>query len=185
MNQLLFNSDLIIVILAIAGVVVLALIVALVVQSRRVRDLQEIVRPKYGFLGKPIMAMAIFGGLLGAVLLTYNATLRPVDNVIVNADKNLVTVVNTRVVTKLQNESLIEFKTLPSVDEVEWGVSGDEFDIYWTVTGPVSFRQIELARSRELVSKFSKTLPKGRYEIVLEVFFADRRFEKKQILVVE
>lgn len=182
MNQLLSNSDIVIAALLILAVVVVALLVALIVQSKRVKDLQEAAKPKYGFLGKPLMAMALLGGLFGAVLLTYNATLRPIDDPIVNADKTLVTTITTNTITQTTGEALVEFKAVPSVDSAEWGVMGDKFDIYWSVTGPITFKHIELDRSRDQISRFTKTLPKGNYEITIEVFFADRRFEKKQNL---
>lgn len=166
--------------LIIALVTVVGLFAALIIQSKRVKDLQEAARPKYGFLGKPLMAMVLLAGMFGAILVTYNAVFAPTDSPIVNADKNLTIEIQTQVIVNIDREVIVEFSALPSVEGVLWGEQGDKFDIYWKINGPISSTQIELERSREIPSKFRRTLVKGEYLVEVEIFYGGRRFVKEQ-----
>lgn len=171
--------DSMLLLLIIALGIVAALLAALIIQSKRVKDLQEAARPKYGFLGKPLMAMVLLAGMFGAILVTYNATFMPTDDPIVSADKNVTIEIQTEVIVNIDNEVVVEFKALPSVEGVLWGGMNDEFDIYWKINGPITLTQIELDRKRTVPSRFRKTLPKGEYILEVEIFYADRRFVKE------
>lgn len=163
---------------------VAALTIVVVIQQRRITHLQELTRPRYGFLGKPLLSVALALAMVGGLVITYQAT-RNIDNVVVNADKNVEIRFQIQTTPVLPTSYKVDFAIVPSVDGVEWGKeSADQFDIYWSVTGAESFENLELGKSRANVSGFTRFLNSGRYDITVDVVYANKRFTKTQVLAL-
>lgn len=183
MESLLANQNFLVP--AIGGFTAMALLVIVVlVQQRRIHNLEEIARPKYGFLGKPLLSAVLALAMVGGLVVTYQAT-QNINNVVVSAGKNVEAKFVITSAPTLPNTYRVDFAVVPSVDGVEWGKeANDKFDIYWTVKGEQNFDVFELSKTRTSTSGFMRVLRSGRYDITVDIVFQDKRFTKTQQLVL-
>ncbi len=152
------------------GLVLSILIGMVILQRRKITQLQEAVRPKYGFLGKPLyslMAIAILAGGFGFSVFTNQSNTDIVDT---GATRAVKAIVYVETLEARGAEYLVSFKVTPVVNDKEWGIPTDEYDAFWKVTGPEEFSEVELTLSLEEPSGFTKLIAPGNYEIVVDLF---------------
>jgi hypothetical protein len=160
----------------------LGLLSLVIRQRRQIKDLEEVTTPKYGFLGKPLLSMMALAVLAGGLGLTYFAS-QNVQDVTVRADKDLQIAINAEVQVRVNNDFSVKFFVIPSVEEQAWaGTFTDTFDVFWTVTGPTTFSQIELGLTQSNQGGFVRTVPAGSYTVEVSVIYGSKTWKESKII---
>lgn len=163
------------------------LVVVVISQRRKLQDLQ---RPKYGFLGKPLTAVAtliMLGGLVGGVYLVSQPETTPLD---ANAGKNVTLNVEYKLVIDNQSTRVYEFSGIPVVDNVPYGSVGDEtYSLFWNFTGTQNIGPDTRGLSEIGVSKTKPSLVKielkpGVYTLRVLVVHEGKNYVHTQELVL-
>lgn len=154
-------------------IAMLGLLFVTVRQQRKINQLQEQLRPKYGFLGKPLYSVVALLVLVGGFGFTVigNQNTPSVDDV--SATNQIRATVDYEVIEVQGNSYLVRFNAIPYVNNQPWGIQDQEFDIFWELTGPSSFSNVELALSANSNGGFTMQVPGGSYQIKLDVFSDD------------
>lgn len=166
---------------AVVVIVVLVLIGLVVAQNRKIQDLQ---RPKYGFLGKPLAAFAFAAFLVGGTgfVLFVNNQQQTVN--VANADFTIdVTIIATET-----NPVTHEYKlnAIPLVDGKEWGSNAAyKFDAYWTISNSTTQTEVEIGLNQSNTGGISKILTSGTNRVNVSVFSGERNIEKEIDVFVE
>lgn len=166
---------------AVVIIVVLVLLGLVIAQNRRI---QEIQKPKYGFLGKPLAAFAFAAFLIGGTGFTLFVAQNQQDVSVANADFVIdLTIISTEV-NPVTSE--YTFNAVPLVDGVEWGNSAAyKFDVYWTISNATTQTDVELGLNLSNKGGISKTLTSGTNRIKATVFSGSKTFEKEIDVYVE
>lgn len=168
-----------------AGALMVAAMFAIIFnQQRKINQLEMQMKPKYGFLGKPLVAITLALLGVGGIGLTYYAS-NNIQNVVVNADINVEIAITTEQIGLSQvGRQNVKFSMIPTVDGFEWGTNGDTFEVFWNITGPETITQLELGLHSKMTSGFIRLIKPGQYEINVDVIYKNKRFTKTQQLVV-
>lgn len=165
---------------SIAAVLTIVLIVGavligiIVMQNRRIKEMQK---PKYGFLGKPLNAFILLAIMLGGIGFVYYATNNTsTEFVDVSADSELDA---TIVVTQVDSVNRVyQFNVIPSIDGNEWGGNSIyEFDVQWTISNGEVYQTIESGVSSQNTGGVRLTLKPGTYDVTANVFIDDKSTE--------
>lgn len=172
--------------LALVGVGIFTLIsfVAIVyLFSKLIYKIRSLEKPRYGFLGKPVyslLAVMIMVGGLG--FFSYSFTQQ--QDFQIQAAKTVDLDVQTKVVLSDTQQSVVEFKAIPFVDNIAWGKSTDKFEIYWNIRGPENVDKFEFDRSRENSSQFTESLDKGSYTLRIVVVYENKSYTFNEVLAI-
>jgi hypothetical protein len=167
------------VILAVIG----GLVIFLFLQNRQINRLKEAAKPKYGFLGKPLLPVLTAALLFGGFGVTFLAQQGPGTSV--NEEAKVELKVKTEVLEFTDTQAIVAFSVTPSVDGVEWGLKpGDTIDIYWNITGPKNLSEYELGLSINKRGGFTKTLPRGNYKVTVNTVVAGKNRTKTVDMVL-
>lgn len=178
--------------IAFVGMAMMTMVVLLIHQQRTISKLEDRLKPKYGFLGKPLYSIFGVMVLVGGFAVTYYASgnIAPVQTL---ADKNLEVRMQFQIGQKTEGTTPVHFSLTPIVDSSEWGTIEDEyvFDAFWTITSFVpaqddSFKitQPEISLTRQLPGGFTKKLASGTYKIKVVLVFDDRNWTEEKTLLV-
>jgi len=120
---------------AVLGLVLIMFLVVLVLnQQKRLNQLQK---PRYGFLGKPLLGLAattlMAAGLVGGLYLVNQRDLQPLD---AKADKNVTVEVAYQVLLDNRQTRKYQFSAIPKVDNIEYGEGNNgNFNLFWSFVG--------------------------------------------------
>lgn len=156
------------------SLIVLSVLVGIVViQNRKIQDLQK---PKFGFLGKPISAFLLIALVIGSIGLVYYSSNREVGFTDVAAGSELKASI---VVTEIDGPAgIYQFNVLPSIDAIEWG-GGDNyrFRVQWLVENGEVYQTTENSISLNNQGGVRLTLRKGTYNVSATIFIDDKSVE--------
>lgn len=165
---------------AVAGILTLVLIVGVVLvgiiilQNRKIREMQK---PKYGFLGKPLNAFILMAILFGGVGFVYYTTNNSQNNFVdVSADSELEASI---IVTQVDVANRVyKFNVVPAIDSKEWGGNNIyKFDVQWTVANGEVYQAIENDLSSQNLGGVTLTLKPGTYKVSATIFIDDKNEE--------
>ena len=141
MDSLAQQSSSVIAILAIVVVVAIVLVGVVIVQQRKIKDLQT---PRYGFLGKSLNLFVIGAVLVGGLGFVYLSNNNDHTFTEVSADLNIDANIIITEIDSLSNT--YEFNVIPTIDGREWGGSSEyNFNVYWTLSSEENdYSQVEL-----------------------------------------
>jgi hypothetical protein len=180
----LLNNSSVLVILAGGAVAFVGLLAVILVQQHRISQLQTIATPKYGFLGKPLVAGFIALVMVGGAFVSFQSMNN--TGVLTNDKITVFTEISTsfEAIDTVGNYR-VTIKGVPVVDGVAWGKQQtDSFNLYWTITGPVNLEHAELLRTRVNISSFDRMLPAGNYKISVDVVYKEKRFTQSKDLIL-
>lgn len=179
-DQLVQNSGAYLALFGVAVITILVLVAVVVMQNRKIRDLQA---PKFGFLGKPINAAIFIMVVLSSfsLFVYYTNNEKEVDNTVsVNDNFEL------QIEYSKNNSNLYIFKAIALVDGEEYGNSSElTFDVLWTVTGEDILSHMEVDVSLDRPSNYQVKLTPGSYTITATIFVLNVEFNKTIQLEVE
>ncbi len=130
-------------------------------------------RPLIGVL----IIFFIIATFISTVYLSQNVEDEPVEEVSVSNTYRMELEISTQATVLSSDEARVQFNAIPKVNDIPWGngnvVSGEpwEFDIFWTVKGEKDFAQIELDLDAQNKGGFIRTIPRGNYQIKVEMVF--------------
>lgn len=165
---------------AVAGILTLVLIVGVVLvgiiilQNKKIREMQK---PKYGFLGKPLNAFILMAILFGGVGFVYYTTNNSQNNFVdVSADSELEASI---IVTQVEVANRVyKFNVVPAIDSKEWGGNNIyKFDVQWTVANGEVYQAIENDISSQNLGGVTLTLKPGTYKVSATIFIDDKNEE--------
>lgn len=165
---------------AVAGILTLVLIVGVVLvgiiilQNKKIREMQK---PKYGFLGKPLNAFILMAILFGGVGFVYYTTNNSQNNFVdVSADSELEASI---IVTQVDVANRVyKFNVVPAIDSNEWGGNSIyKFDVQWTVANGEVYQAIENDISSQNLGGVTLTLKPGTYKVSATIFIDDKNEE--------
>lgn len=160
-------------IFVIITVIIAVLSFIIISQNKKINELQ---RPKYGFLGKPIAVVLAVGLLVGSygVIFYANRTSTTVGEA--SADLELSAEVNYQ---KVGDKSYM-FKVTPKVNSLDWGKNPEnQFDAYWMFTADDVESEVELDISQNKPGGVTVNLEPGVYKVKVTVFLDTYKFEKE------
>ncbi len=152
---------------------VLALVVIL-----QTRKLNEANKPRYGFLGKPIVAVFFVVLSVASFGFVYYASQNATDVDNVSADKDL----TFEILSKSLGNNVYELRALPKINNIEWGQTSDRFSVYWTITNTSSLTRIELDLTSENSGGINVELSGGK-NIVSATLFYNNQSVKREIVI--
>lgn len=169
--------------LLIAGIVVIAIVAFLfgVIILRQRRQIQYMQQPRYGFLGKPIMAAAatavMVAGIIGGVTVLNQQ--RSLDFT-AKADYNLEIVLTKRQIAVSGSNANYQFTATPRVDGTLNGKDDNAtWNVYWNFTRLGSTQptisKSELNRSDEKPSALQQTLQRGTYTVYVTIEYKSEK----------
>lgn len=175
-NALLTNDySLMIGVFALMVIVIGVLAFVIVMQTRK---LNEANKPRYGFLGKPLVAVFFLILSIGSFGLVYYASQNSSDVDNVSADKEL----SFEIMSKSLGSNTYEFKALPKINNKEWGNDGDRFSVYWTITNTSSETRIELDLTSNNTGGINVELSSGK-NIISATLFYNNQSVKREIVI--
>src|SRR5260221_6290383 len=158
-------------IVAIAVVVVLVVIV--IIQNNKIRDLQK---PRFGFLGKPMLAF--FGLMLsfGTIGILYTSLNQPVNIQQTNADVEIIVSINLEATS---TPCEIKLTANPIIGGLAWrGTDENKFDFYWTISNDSGVStDIELKKSFDSPGGLIKKLPPAANSVQVTIYFLGKSFK--------
>ena len=157
--------------------IVIVVLLTLVIIGQR-RHITDLTTPRYGFLGKPLLAMMLiaftFGGFGFFYVQTNNTNTIPVSN----ANTEVTLQINSIKLNSIDNS--YQFNLVPQVNGVIWG--GDNtysFDVYWTISNKaISSTNIETNLSLSNKGGIKKILYPGTNTIKATVFTMGKSYTK-------
>lgn len=156
----------------IAVIVCLVLVSIIIIQSRKITEMS---RPKFGFLGKPLMLILTFALGFFSIGLT----------LIVNRDSG-VTVINADLKAELHvfytkiTDKVYKFNAVPVVESLEW--AGKKFDFYWVLTNSQTLTYFEYELSADNLGGIILNLENGKNSIKASTFVDGRLIEKEIVI---
>lgn len=171
---------------AIVLIVMVVLVGVVLIQNRRIREMQK---PKFGFLGKPLNAFVVLAVMLGGLgFVYYNTTTRTNEFTDVSADSSVELSI---VITQVDRANRIyKLNAIPIVDNIEWGGEANNysFDIRWTISNSDVYSRIEEDLSFNNRGGIELNLTKGEYTVSAITYFGpnnERNAIKETTLEVE
>jgi len=162
-----------------ALIVITVLLAVIVMQTKKIQDLQK---PKFGFLGKSLSVLGLFVIMAGGLGLTFIAnqdTSVSVSNSLADASLELKIIVTQ---TK-QDEYLLQ--AVPYINSFAWGNNSQfKFDIYWTITNKNVMTETEFGLTQENAGGILKRFPKGEFIVKASTFFNQNLYSAETILEV-
>lgn len=167
--------------IVLVNIAVFSVLVGIVLRQRNhISLLEDELKPRYGFLGKPIYSLMVVALMLGGFGVTFLVKQNVTDNS-VSEEKMLEIKVTADVISTQDNAVKVKFKAIPWVDGVEWG--GDQttnvFSFYWSITGPQDVSEFESKISRTNPSGFELTLLPGAYDVRVDAVYLGKTWSKK------
>lgn len=160
---------------AVVIIVVLVLIGLVIAQNRKIQDLQK---PKYGFLGKPLAAFAFAAFLVGGTGFVLFVNNQQQDVSVANASFTIDLTIIATEVNHVTHE--YKFNAIPLVDGVEWGNNkAYKFDVYWTLSNTSTQTEVELGLNTDNKGGITKILTSGDNKIKATVFSSEKTIEKE------
>lgn len=161
--------------------IIAVLLVVVITQRNKINELQK---PKFGFLGKPLIAFAFVFLSLGSIGILLYSTQNRTNIDITNADLEIELSIN---VQKIENTaSSYKINVLPIVNGIAWAGSDQLlFSAFWTIANNEgSFTDSEFGLSFSNPGGITKTLSKGKNKISVTLFYKNDSytFEKEFIL---
>lgn len=162
-------------------IVVVALLLVVVINQRK--QIQSL-KPKYGFLGKPLYVMILSFFSVGTLGLVYYSTNQPIQVEQTNANVEVVLSIN---VEPTENLREYKFRLTPILSGIAWGANdANKFNVYWTITaGSSVVSENEIDRSFTNSGGFTKKLQVGTNVIKVTVFFNGKSYTKEKIITVQ
>ncbi len=163
---------------------ILFLVGVVIWQRNRIKELQ---RPKYGFLGKPLMAVVatlVLGvGLVGGVYLTQQESVDPRTSA--DLDLNIAIEKELKGEGERVNSYVYALEAVPEVDGVPYGeTSEDKFNIYWNILGPIKISESEIGVTSENPSGIEVELKEGTYKVNVLIVYKEKSFNYSEDLVI-
>lgn len=167
---------------AVGAAFVLVLVVIIVlggVVFFQQREIQKLKTPKYGFLGKSLNAFFAIAVLVGGIAFVNYTSLPPKDDNGISVSDEIVTLDGNIIVTLLnKSEREYKFNFIPYVNFTEWGQETDKFTIYWEVSGPMTYTDVETNVSKSTSVGITKKLQAGEYSVKVKLVYNNQNFEK-------
>jgi hypothetical protein len=178
MSELFTNPQYMVALLITGAILVVALVSFMVYQQLRINRLQEAARPRYGFLGKPLMSFMAFafvavGG--GALFVLTSNTNGPQGT---SATNQLEVRIETEVVSKAEGLVTVKFNAVPVLNGRDWADGYETYDVYWYVSGETDFTRVEVKLSELNQGGFTYQLAAGTYLVKVEALGTDVSGEK-------
>lgn len=169
-------------IIGVVFIVIVALLLVVVInQQKQISRL----KPKYGFLGKPLSLMVMSLFTVGTLGLVYYSSTQPIQVNQTNADVEVILSVNAQLTGNADREYKITLT--PLVGGLAWGANdSNKFNIYWTISnGSKVTSEAELSKSFSAPSTIIKKLEPGLTNIKVTVFFEGNSYTKEKTITVE
>jgi hypothetical protein len=148
-----------------------ALVAFIFFQNRKITRLEEAVRPKYGFLGKPLLSTLAIMLMVGGFGVTYFVS-KNIPDYSVGDEYKVTLEIKTDEISRKDEIAKVKFQVVPTVNGYEWGANDiNIFDVFWSVNGPKDFSEFESGLHLNFLGGFIKDLPIGTYEIRVDVVY--------------
>jgi len=171
--------------ITIIGIVLIVIIVLLVVVVLNQHKKINSMRPKYGFLGKPLAVIVMSSFAVSTLGLVYYSSNQPVQIEQTNADVEVILSINA----ELTGNSTREYKIslTPILSGIAWGANDlNKFNVYWTISnGTTVSTDDEIGKSYTNPSAIIKKLAAGSTTIKATVFFNGQSYTKEKTITVE
>lgn len=176
-DNLISSQSTLIIVLVVNIALILGLLYYIVRQNRHIDQLEAAMKPKYGFLGKPLFSFFAVLMMVGGFAAIY-AVSENISDVSVGGNDQVEIQIEVKPGKEVSGGREVSFKVIPSINGVEWGgeSSGAKFEAYWTVDGPLTFSEFESKITFGKHGGFTKVLPHGNYHVVVNVSYLEQSY---------
>lgn len=155
-------------------VIIAVLSFIIVSQNKKINELQ---RPRYGFLGKPLAVFLAIGLLVGSYGVIFYANRNSTNVGNVSADREISGDINY---VDLGSGKYL-FNVVPNVNTQPWGKDPEnQFNVYWTFSGKNVESQVELDISQNKPGGVNVQLERDVYKVKIVIFLQETKFEKTE-----
>jgi hypothetical protein len=173
------NSSYVVLFAIVIITLIVLMVVLLVLQRNKINELQ---RPKYGFLGKPLMAMALVAVSIGGIGFTFYSANNSTAVEQTSADKKIDLKIKT---TYSGNGYDYYLNLIPTFNQQEWGGNHKyKFDVYWTIKNNYVVTEAEVGLNLDNKGGILKSLERGKNKIKVTVFFEGKSYTTETTLDV-
>lgn len=162
-------------------VVIVLLVVVVINQQKKINSL----KPKYGFLGKPLAVILMSTFAVGTLGLVYYSSNQPVQIEQTNADVEVILSINAEITGNSPRE--YKLSLTPILSGIAWGANDtNKFNIYWTISSGSTVSTVdEIGKSYTNPSGIVRKLAAGETKIKVTVFFDGNSYTKEKTITVE
>jgi len=153
---------LLILIISAVGLIVF-LVAAILYLIKKIRFLKKV---RYGFGGKPLFSFIIVLGSIIFVPVLMYAVSRSFSIInLARADRDVIVEIHPE--EEKDGFYNVSFMAIPRINNIVW--FDKSYKITWYIEGEVSLEKVERDRTSENPSYFVTNLPRGRYDIKVQV----------------
>lgn len=148
-----------------------------------IRKIQILQKPKYGFLGKPVFSvLALVGIATTMIYFSYSFSNQP--DFQISANRTVNASIEYRQVGISGTKKLVEFRAVPVVDNREYGLSSDRFEILWRVNNVDGTERIEYERTKNNPSAVYIELDPGSYTVSAIIVFEGKSYQFVEPVII-
>lgn len=160
-------------IFVIITVIIAVLSFIIISQNKRINELQK---PRYGFLGKPIAVVLAVGLLVGSYGIIFYANRSGTQVGEISADVDLGAEIKYQY---LGGESYL-FNVVPQINKKDWGSNPEnQFDAYWMFTSNQVESEVELELSQNKGGGITIDLDPGKYKVKVTIFHDSQEYVRE------
>lgn len=162
--------------------IIAVLLVVVITQRNKINQMQK---PAYGFLGKPLMAFAFMAFSVGSLGVLLYSTQNSTEIDVTNADLEIELSINVQKVENTLNT--FKISVLPIVNGIAWaGTDQLKFSAFWTISNlEGSQTDSEFNLSFTNPSGITKQLIRGKNQISVTLFYNNDSYSFEKEYVVE
>jgi hypothetical protein len=165
-----------------AGIILVGVIIFLAFLTfRQHRQIVELQRPKYGFLGKPIYSLVAVLFVIGIVGIVFRPS-APDNGIDVSQNYKIKLEIKQAVIDQDDTLARVRFTMIPLVNGLTWGYATDSFSPEWTITNLVTGKVIEDREAKLSMANpggLLVDLPLGSYSAEVKITYMGGVFTNK------
>lgn len=166
-------------------VLILLLTGYIIWQGRRINDLEYQLKPKYGFLGKPLLTFMAVALTVGGLTLSQYARDYSVSD---NSKLSIEIKYQSRPSTEV-GKYIVSLNAIPSLNNKPWGgKTNNYFDVYWSIlhaeNDEVAFSDYERGIYEGSQGGIEAELAPGMYKVGVGVIFEGKESNKNTTIQV-
>ncbi len=141
------------------------------------RRISQLTRPKYGFLGKPLLSAILVLVLVGGITLVYSGGVARPDYSVEDELSGLELAVFVEVESPAAADTWsVFFEAQPEVNGRIWAIGDELADTFWTITGAANYSEVRSGLSSANRGGFMLELPRGDYQLELVLSIRDEEW---------
>lgn len=171
------SQSTLIIVLVINVLLILGLLFFIFRQNKHIDQLEAAMKPKYGFLGKPLLSVMAVLMMVGSFVVIY-AVSENASNISVGGNDQIELQIEVKPGAQDGDMRAVHFQVIPKINGVEWGgeQSGAVADVFWSISGAEEFSEFEINLSYAKPGGFTRSVSKGTYQVRVDFLYLGQTY---------